>query len=119
MSLEPARHNFTIWQGATFRTVLTLYTGVDETSDPRDLTDYTALLEIRAMAGDVSPLFTLSTTNGRILLGGAEGTVTLLISDTDTAAITWKRGVYDLTITAPLGGDTDVLLWGNFGVRGV
>lgn len=115
MSLEPAKAKLSIWRGATFRKRLFLY-DVDE--ELRDLTDHTALLEVRdEPSGDV--LLTLSTENDRIELGGAAGTIDLVIAATDTADILWEAAVYDLTLTAPDDGDTDALLWGHVTVRGI
>lgn len=116
MSLEPAKHNFTIWQGATFRYRFTWLTG-GVGSEPYDLTNYTGLLEIRSKPqGTV--LLTLTTDDDSITMG-ADGTITLLISAIDTAAITWTGGVYDFTITAPANGDTSALLFGGFAVKGI
>lgn len=118
MSLLPARATHTIWRGATFHKRITILTGMVG-SDPRDLTGYTGLLEIRdAPQGTV--LFTLSTGNNRITMGGSSGILELIISATDTAGLTWNSGVYDLTITAPgPSGETDPILFGTFDVRGV
>lgn len=118
MSLEPARHNWKIWRGATFHKKVTILEG-GIGSDPRDLTGYTALLEIKDVP-DGTVLLTLSTANSGIVLGGALGTVEIIISDTATATLTWKSGIYDLMITDAGGSDeTDAILFGNFTVTGV
>lgn len=116
MSLNPGKHNFSIWRGATFKVTLTLRVG-DATSALRDLTGYSALLEIKDRSGG-TVIYTLSTTNGRIALGGVTGTIELLIPAADTAVIAWDSGVYDLTITSATG-HTDPILYGGFSVRGV
>lgn len=114
--LLPDRYNFVIWAGATFRNRLTLYT--DEGVTLRNLTGYTASLIIRDEPQG-TPLLTLTTVDNSILLGGVNGTIELVITASATAAITWTTGVYDLTITAPTGGDTDALLYGHFTVKGI
>lgn len=116
MALEPARHSFTIWKGATFRKTLTLRQG-DTGSDPQDLTGYSAAMPILD-APEGLTLMSLTTTNGGIVLGGALGTIQLVISATVTAAITWESGVYELLITAP-ASDTDALLYGGMKVKGI
>ena len=116
MTLIPNKHNFTIWQGATFSEILTLYSTTD-TIAPRNLTGYTAEMVIRDKPQGTG-LLTLNTSNSRIVLGGTAGTITLTISATDTAAITWKAGVYDLTITSSTG-NTDALLYGGIKINGV
>lgn len=71
---------------------------------PVDLTGYTAEIDIKDKIGG-SVLLTLGTTNGRILLDQLNHTISLFISaeDTDSVAMTWKRGVWDLEMTAPTG----------------
>lgn len=113
MSISPGRHNFTIWQGATFHYSLEVLTAGKLWED---LEEYTALMEIRAEPKASVPLFTLSTENGRIVMD--KGIITLIITAEDTTAITWEAGVYDLLVTAP-GGDTDALLFGGVRVLGV
>lgn len=112
MSIQPDRHNFSVWRGATFRKVLTFHT-TDEESSPRDLTGFTARMPIK-LNGSV--LVELTTGDG-ITLGGALGTITLFISDEDTTIAAWKAGSYGLFLTSP-GGDTDQLLFGTFTIKG-
>lgn len=116
MSFLPVKYNFTIWKGATFSKRLTLYTG-EQGSAARDLTGYTALLEIKDKP-EGAVLMTLNTANSRIVLGGATGNIDLLISATDTGTINWQGGVYDLTIQSG-AGVVDAILTGGFTVRGV
>lgn len=117
MTLLPAGpKSFKIWKGGTFKKRIVLYE--DEAGEtPRDLTGYAASLDIKDKA-DGSILFSLSTTNSRITLGGLDGTVDLIISATDTAALTWKSGVYDLLIESP-SGEVDPILQGQFVVQSV
>lgn len=88
------QYDFVILQGATFSAIFTVKTGAGVAWD---LTGWTARMTIRDAKGGTS-LLSLTTANSRITLGGAAGTVTLTISATDTAAITWTRGVYDLEL---------------------
>lgn len=76
--------------------VLTYYT-------PLDLTGFTARMHIRASVGSADVLLELSTENGGIAIDPATGTITLSISATDTAALTWRQGVYDLELTDGAG----------------
>jgi len=116
MSFLPEQHNFAIWKGATFRATITLYT--DEGITLRDLSSHTAELIIRDEPGG-TPLVSLTTENGGITLGGAQGTINLYISATASASITWVSAVYDLTVAAGSGGDTDALLYGGFSAQGI
>jgi hypothetical protein len=111
----PDEYKMVCWRGATFRQHFVLYDGtVDD--GPRDLTGYTAKLTIRNKPGG-TVLQALTTENDGILLGDADGTIDLYISDEDTAAFTWRTGVYDLLLTSSSG--TDPLLYGPFAVKGV
>jgi hypothetical protein len=115
MSIQPARYNFSIWRGATYRASFELLEG-DEDSDPVNLVGYSALLEIRDKPGQ-NVLYTLSTTNGRIALA-AEGTIELTIPAADTAGFAWNTGVYDLILTTP-GNVSDPYLFGAVSVNGI
>lgn len=117
MSLLPDKLKLTAWRGATFRVGMTLYEE-DEDGPVRDLTDYTAQLEIRAEKGDPTVLLSLTDANGGIIIDGPAGELTLYISADDVDDQTWTQGIYDLTITAD-AGDTDALFWGPFVIRGV
>ena len=93
---KPAKHNITIYQGATLRDMTTWKSGNPAT--PVDLTGCTARMQARAKITDTSTLLSLTTENGGIVLGGTAGTVAINMSASDTAAITWKSAVYDLEI---------------------
>ena len=82
-------------QGATFDVTLTYK---DSAGAAIDLTGYTARMHFRTKKSDASSLFELDTTNGRITLGGAAGTIRLLIDAVDTAAFSWAKALYDLEL---------------------
>ena len=90
-----------IEQGATFTKVITWKTGAPLA--PVDLSGCSARMHIRAQIEDVLPLLTLTTANARLALGGAAGTITISLSATETAALLWASGVYDLEIEFPNG----------------
>lgn len=117
MAVIPARYKLTIWKGATFRKRLTVLQG-DRDSAPKDLTGYTGIMTVWDKP-EGSVLFTLSTQNGRIAINAQPGTVDLIISADDTSALNWKEGHYDIKITAPNGGDTDAILFGQIVVRSI
>ena len=109
--MQPARYNFTVQQGSTWRNVFTFYqTGVD--GPVTNLTNYTAALTVKDKPSDTAPLASLTSANGGIVLGGTAGTITILQSSTQTSAYGWANGEYQLTLTAP-GGDTNTLLFGT------
>jgi hypothetical protein len=57
-------------------------------------------------------LMSLTTANTRILIDNATKTITLDIDASDTAAITWRKGIYDLEMESPSGVVT-ALMYGN------
>jgi hypothetical protein len=89
-----ARYLIHIEQGATWKPVLTLR--------DTDLTGYTARMQIRATLDSDTVLVELTTGAG-ITIDGAAGQITLHLDDTETAALDWCDGIYDLEIVDPDG----------------
>ena len=107
-------HHFVIEQGATFSRILTLK---DSTGTVVNLNSYSsAEMDLRKNPESSSVVITLTTSNSRISLGGAAGTVTLTISASATANLTAEDGVYDLELTDS-GGNVFRILEGTFSVR--
>lgn len=91
----PGDYDLTIYGGATFtRRVV----WKDSLGAIVDLTGYTARMQIRQSVRNPAVLVELTTENGGITLGGAAGTVDLLLTSTETAALTARAGVYDLEL---------------------
>jgi hypothetical protein len=76
---------------------------------PVNLTGFTARMQIRASLEDDDTLASLTTENGGITLGGTAGTVALLLSATDTAALDFTSAVYDLELISSGGVVTRLL----------
>lgn len=93
-----ANTDLTIEQGATFTHQ---FVWNDSNGVPIDITGYTARMQIRQTVGSVGFEVELTTENGGITLGGALGTVDLLISATATAALDFLAAVYDLELVSP------------------
>ena len=102
-------YNFICEQGVTFQRSIT---ATDSEGDALDLTGYTARMQVRRDIGSATVLISLTTENGRITLGGDQGTVDLEISAADTSSIP-RPGVYDLEIISS-GGIVTRLLKGKF-----
>lgn len=75
---------------------------------PVDLTGYTARMTVRDKVGGTE-LLSLTTENARIVVDPVGYKITLNISATDTAALTWKKGVYDLELQSATGVVTALL----------
>ena len=69
---------------------------------PVDMTAMTARMSIKDKVGGTE-LLRLSTLDGTIVLDEATCTITITLPAPVTAALTWKRGVYDLEIVDSLG----------------
>lgn len=92
-------HNFTISQGATFRSRIRLW-NPDET--PFNFTGYTARMQIRSKISDPTFYVELTTENGRITLDNATNSINLYLPDEVTRTIP-RDGVYDLEIESSYG----------------
>lgn len=96
------KYKITINQGATFTLPLTVSDTISDVVTPRDLTDYTARMKIKNSVFDTAALIELTTENGRITIDPDQvantGKLTLTITATDTAALDFDRGVYDLEL---------------------
>lgn len=86
-------YNLSIEQGATFEQEIRYK---DSTGNPIDLTGYTAKMQIRN-AKDNTLVIELSTDNGKITI--TENQLNIVISATETSAMSLKDMVYDLEIT--------------------
>lgn len=106
-------HNFgTCVQGAHWTANLYLE---NDNGDAKDLTGYTAKMEIRDKKGG-QIYATLDTTTGEITITAATGKITLALSDTQTTAITREWCEYDLMLTN-VSGVKDCLIYGKFYTR--
>jgi hypothetical protein len=108
--MPAARVKLAIDRGATFEFNARYDAG--QPPAPVDLTGCTARMQVRQSVESPEVLLELSTENARITLGGPAGTITLAITATDTAAITWAGGVYDFELQFP-GGRVKRLFYGT------
>ena len=100
--------DFTAGQGETFDRTVTW-----EISDVAvNLTGYTARMQIRKTVKSTSAVVSLTSSSG-LTLGGAAGTIQIVISATATAALTAGRYVYDLELVSS-GGIVTRVIEGTF-----
>lgn len=90
-----ATRDFEIPAGSTVKFV------VDVIGGPDDLAGYTGKLQIRELRNDIIPLVVLDPSN--IVVNSGTRQVTVTIPGAESATYDWRRGVYDLLITGPLG----------------
>lgn len=82
--------------------------GYIQYNTPVDITGFTARMAVKDKVGG-TVLFSLTTENARIVLDPVKRTVTLTVSATDTAALTWIKGVYELEMVSAAGVVTTLL----------
>jgi hypothetical protein len=95
----PAEWNFTIYQGATFRRTLTLNESDGVT--PVDLTGCTLRMQLREELESATPAIELTNTNGRLTILDQttnKGKVRVLVTDEETAALTFDSAVFDMEL---------------------
>ena len=110
MATAAGTYNITADQGATFTRTITWTDG----TNPINLTGYTARMQVRATIDSTTVALELTTSNGRISLGGSAGTVTLTVP---AATMTLDgQYVYDLELISGSGVVTR-LVQGTFTVR--
>lgn len=87
-----------IEQGSTFARTLT----ITKNGSVLNLTNYTALWQIRTSQQAVTALVELTQASG-LTLGGTAGTITLLLSSTATGLLAFIWAVHELRLTDPDG----------------
>lgn len=101
-----AKYDIVMDQGATFSRAITWQ---DSQAVPVNLTGYTARMQVRDEVDSSTSALSLTTENSRISLGGTAGTITLLVSATDTAAVAAGEYVYDLELVSGSGTVTRLI----------
>ncbi|WP_396180133.1 hypothetical protein [Flavobacterium sp.] len=104
--MPAATYNFEIEQGATLARPIVWKDG---NGVPVNLTGYSAKMQVRQNTSSQEVLLELSTANGKITITPLTGTITLIFGAATTAAITWKRGKYDLELTSGDGTVTRLI----------
>lgn len=72
--------------------------GIVEYNQPVDLTGVTARMQLRPSLDSSEVILELTTENGGILVANADKTISLLVSATATAALTFSSAVYSLEL---------------------
>ena len=110
--MSAGKFNILIEQGATFSLPITYE---DSTGAAVDLTTYTARLQARKRASSPATIVEMTTENGRITLGGTDGTIDLYMLAADTALLQAGEFFYDLELVS--GGSVTRLLEGQLTVK--
>jgi hypothetical protein len=111
-----AKYNLVCDQAATFNFQFVIQDESNGVVTPWDLTGYTATMTVRPFVGSDTTTLVASTSNGRIVLDGPSGRITVTIASTITEDITPARYNYDLIVNS--GGTITRVLEGRFVVTG-
>lgn len=98
--MSATRYDFTIEQGATFSLT---FRWKDTAGNIINLSGFTARAQFRYAKLDDQILLSMTTENGRIVLGGAAGTIEILLDAATTAAIDWTSARYDIELEDSAG----------------
>ena len=89
-----AKYNLVCDQATTFNFQFT----ISNDNVPWDLTNYTGVMTVRPFVGANTTTVVASTANGRMVLGGPAGSITITIDATTTGDISAGRYAYDLVL---------------------
>ena len=109
-----AKYNLVCEQAATFNFQFQILNNTTSGSTPWNLSTYSGTMTVRPFVGSQTTTVVASTANGRMVLDGANGRVTVTIDAATTETFTAGRYVYDLVVTT--GATTTRLLEGKFTV---
>ena len=113
MAAPAGNYNIITDQGATFSRTLTW---TDSAGTAVNLTGYTARMQVRTDYETTgTPVLSLTTENGKIVLGGSAGTIALGVPASDMASVIAGSYVYDLELVS--GVVVVRLVQGTFTVR--
>lgn len=100
-----AVHNLTIDQGSPFVQPF-LIKNPDNSN--KDLSGFTARMQFRVSVGNGYVYMDATTLNGKLLIDVPSSTVTINLSDEDTAGLYYSNYVYDIEIVDALGEPTRI-----------
>lgn len=110
--MSAALYGTVIEQGSAFTRVFTLK---DIDGNPVDLTGAVAQWSVKESADIIGTLllnYKSSSQESHITLGGAAGTITLNLSQSETEALSWTDAVYDIFVTFSNGKRYRILYGG-------
>ena len=97
--MPAAQYDLTVEQGATYQKTVTWK---DSAGDPVDISGYSARMQFRARKSSTDTLLSITEAD-YITLGGAAGTIAISIPAAVTAALDFRRAVYDLELVSAGG----------------
>ena len=111
--ITPGLFDITAYQGADFDQQFMVSQG----GTALNWTGFTARMQVREAADSTATLLNLNTDGSGIVLGGTAGTITVVVTSTQSAAIPSGSFAYDLELVSS-GNQVTRLLQGSFNVVG-
>jgi hypothetical protein len=111
--INPGIYNVTCFQGADFDQQFVVSQG----GTALNWTGYSARMQVREAADATATLLSLSTGGSGIVLGGTAGTITVAITNAQSAAVNAGSYAYDLELVSNSSAVTRILQ-GSFNVVG-
>lgn len=122
----PGKYDITVYRGGTYRNRITARS--KESGLTTDFTKYTAIrMQVKepwiGSLDTVNPpaLLELSLVNGRITKSNSNMALDILLTASETAALPFDEGIYDLELVVEAEGvedEVDKILYGKFFVTG-
>lgn len=109
--MTAAYNDFIIESGSTWSVTLS---ASDVSGSVINHTGYSVSMDIRNSPDSTSSLLSLTQANGRVAINGS-GSIVLSLASSDTSALTFRTGVYDLKV-ATAGGNTSYYLRGKVNI---
>lgn len=91
--MAAANYNFTLEQGVPLTETIFLKNANDTV---KDLTDFTAKMQLKQYPSHSDVLLEMTTTNGKININTVTGAVSMIFSAEDTASLNFSEVSYDL-----------------------
>jgi hypothetical protein len=107
------RYDIVVDRGAT---LLRTFAVTDANQAPVPYAGYTGRMQVRRDHSSSTVLLDATTSNGKLTINGAAGTISLNVSDEETANLSATTAYYDLMLTST-AGQSFKLLEGQFIVR--
>jgi hypothetical protein len=102
----PTDYALTIYAGTTFELHLAWK---DAAGAAIDLTGYSARMQMRKKQSAADTVFSLASPAAGIVLGGAAGTIDVVLGAAQTGSLSARSGVYDLELVSASGKVTRLL----------
>lgn len=101
-------------QGATLLRSVALKSSA---KSPVTLSGYTGVMKVRSTVASTESVLTLTTSNGGLEINATAGTVLIIATPAQTAALEPGKYVHDLELTETATGSVTKIIQGNLTVR--